>query len=73
MALHRAGMTPATTNPKYQKIGGKLIGVIFEGAVTTIGGLAPQTNPTKLSCYYQKTLRKWAFRGYTTIFDAEIK
>lgn len=72
MALQRAGITPTNADLNYQRVNGKLTGIIYELAVGTIGQLVPQVNLITMAGYCQSTLTTWASAGCTTIFDAGI-
>jgi predicted amidohydrolase YtcJ len=72
VTLALAGVTAANADSSYQKINGKLTGVIYELAVGQIGKLMPSISPEKIILDCRKTLDTWASLGCTTIFDAGI-
>ncbi|KAI9856840.1 MAG: hypothetical protein M1824_005213 [Vezdaea acicularis] len=71
-ALELAGVSDSTTDPNFQKVGGKLTGVIFEQATSIIGTKIPTAKPEEYFDWCVKTLDFWASKGCTTVFDAGI-
>ncbi|MCJ1399061.1 hypothetical protein MMC11_002263 [Xylographa trunciseda] len=71
-ALSQAGINAENADASYQKVDGKLTGVIFELAVSKIGLLVPTVDTATMIGYCQEVLKVWASSGCTTIFDAGI-
>jgi predicted amidohydrolase YtcJ len=76
-ALAAAGIGEDTPDPPAASFGrdreGKLTGVIYEGpAIQALVRAMPQPTPTQVAEMGRHTLREFAARGCTTIYDAGI-
>ncbi|CAG8580958.1 14028_t:CDS:2 [Acaulospora colombiana] len=73
-AFELAGVTVDSIkgDKQYEVVDGKLTGVIFEQAVGAIGQLVNKPSPEQMVEFGIETVKKWAKKGCTTVFDAGI-
>ncbi|KAH7104296.1 amidohydrolase family-domain-containing protein [Auriculariales sp. MPI-PUGE-AT-0066] len=72
-ALDLAGVTDKNANPtEFQKIDGKLTGVVYEQGLAKFASLTPRPSLVEILELCHKTLVQWAAAGCTTVFDAGI-
>ncbi|KAF4629028.1 hypothetical protein G7Y89_g9120 [Cudoniella acicularis] len=73
LALDLAKVSDDIKDPNFHRDpNGKLDGVLFEEAVSVFSPFIPKISPAEFIGLARKTLKGWAARGTTTVFDAGI-